>query len=428
MEAATALIRSHVRTLGDRLVIDALTIEDPVAVRLAREREQAGEDPARFVSDAVEIGARVLDREQAGLQADFVKAEFERAAHELEGGFAERSRIVTQAFDARLVELGQTLTRALETHFSDDSVQAVQHRVAKLVEDATSRSREDLLRQFSAADGANPLADFKAASVNTLRDMGRRQDEHLRALREKLAALEVHVERLHGDRAKQLEVAQERDRGTAKGRTYEEAVFAALDAIALAQGDDAQAVGDLRGAGGRKGDVVVELDACAGPARGRIVFEVKTSRLSRPAAVRELDEAREQRGADYAILVVPHEEDVPARLQQLREIGGDKLVVAYDPEDESQLPLEVAYKLARARVLMTRAEDDGIDAGALRDGLAAARGAMDDVRNIKTGLTNASAGIQAARAALETVEKAVRTRLDEIDAVLAASAGASDTP
>ena len=36
--------------------------------------------PAKTVRDAVEIGARVLDREQAAANAEFVKTEFERAA------------------------------------------------------------------------------------------------------------------------------------------------------------------------------------------------------------------------------------------------------------------------------------------------------------------------------------------------------------
>ena len=66
------------RTIGDRLVVDGLVIEDECAVRLVREREEAGADAVRVVADAVEIGARVLDREQAGANAEFVKGELER--------------------------------------------------------------------------------------------------------------------------------------------------------------------------------------------------------------------------------------------------------------------------------------------------------------------------------------------------------------
>jgi hypothetical protein len=83
MEAATPLRKAHVRTLGDRLVVDGLVIEDECAVRLVREREEAGADPVRVVADAVEIGARVLDREQAGANAEFVKGELDKATREV---------------------------------------------------------------------------------------------------------------------------------------------------------------------------------------------------------------------------------------------------------------------------------------------------------------------------------------------------------
>ena len=66
------------------------------------------------------------------------------------------------------------------------------------------------------------------------------------------------------------------------------------------------------------------------------------------------------------MLVVPTEDEVPAKLTSLREFGGDKLVVVYDPE-VGGLALEVGYKLARARVLMARREAAGLDAGALRE-------------------------------------------------------------
>ncbi|MEA2391374.1 MAG: hypothetical protein QOK31_1483, partial [Solirubrobacteraceae bacterium] len=307
MEAATPLHLPQVRTHGDRLVIDALVVDDASAVKLAQERERAGEDPAKLVQDAISIGARVLDREQAGAQADFVRAEFEKQAREVESAFAERAQRVGDELAKQLdgvfgADSGH-LTKALERHFSDDSAGAVQHRVKAVVDEVTRKMRDDLLRQFSSADGQNPLADFKSASVGAIKQMGERQDTRLQSLLEKLAGLEVQVQRLHGEREKQVELAAEQERGTAKGRTYEEAVFAALDAIAVAQGDDADAVGDLKGATRKTGDIVVAIDGCRGPARGRIVFEAKHSKLSKPEALRELERGRAERDAQYAVLV-----------------------------------------------------------------------------------------------------------------------------
>src|SRR5437763_4916893 len=80
MEAATPLRNPSVRTAGgDRVAVDGLLVEDETAARLVREREDAGEDAVALLIDAIEIGARVLDREQTGANAEYVKTEFERA-------------------------------------------------------------------------------------------------------------------------------------------------------------------------------------------------------------------------------------------------------------------------------------------------------------------------------------------------------------
>ena len=102
MEAATPLRHPHVKVIGDVLAIDGLVVEDGCAVRLVREREQNGEDPVKTVLDAVSIGARVLDREQAAANAEFVKTEFERAAGELNVQFSDRARQVAEYFNERV--------------------------------------------------------------------------------------------------------------------------------------------------------------------------------------------------------------------------------------------------------------------------------------------------------------------------------------
>ena len=125
-----------------------------------------------------------------------------------------------------------------------------------------------------------------------------------------------------------------------------------------------------------------------------------------------------QRAADYGVWVVPSEETLPARAPALREIGGDKLFVVYDPEDGSRLALEVAYSLARARVLMAKGGVEGLDAPALRAEVERALGAMDEVRRIKLHLTNAAGGIEQARSVLEGMAERVRAHLAQIGALV----------
>src|SRR3954452_19499190 len=404
-----------------RVIIDNVVVDDPATAAFVDRRMSAGDDPVAVVTDAVEVGARVLEREQAAVDAEFVRNEFAQVSHEVEREFVDRARVVAEFFGTKVDEVfgaeDGRLARELQRLFGAESSVAVQHQLREIMREASAGMRQDLLRQFSSADGANPLADFKAAHLRASREAATRQEAQLEALREQMVGLKLDLAGLRSEREKLAAVDAEAARGTAKGRPYEEAVAEAVEAIALGMGDDCDAVGDFRGGGGRKGDVVVDIDGCSGAARGRIVFEAKNSRRSRKEALVELEAAMAQRAADYGVWVVPSEDVLPARSPALREVGGDKLFVVFDPA-EGSLALEVAYSLARARVLMSKGGVEGLDAPALRAEVERALGAMDEVRRIKLHLTTAACAIESARGVLEGMTERVRGHLAAIDALV----------
>ena len=418
--------------MGDRVAIDGLAVDDECAVRLVREREEHGDDPVRIVLDAIEIGARVLDREQAGANAEFVKAEFEKASRDVQHEFTEQARTIAQFFETQFAsvfgEEDGRLAKELERRFGDGSATSVQNRVREAVADVLVKSREDLLKQFSAADGNNPLADFKAGTIRVLKAAEERQHETQQRLLHQMAELEKQLQALRLEKEKLEEVEAERERGSAKGRTFEEAVAEVVDRIALAQGDVAEAVGDVKEATGKVGDVVVGIDACNGPARGRIVFEAKDRKsLSAPTAFKELDSAIGERSADFAVMVVPSEDRLPAKLQPLREYNGDKLLVALDPDGDS-LGLELAYRLARARVVMKRSDSEGIDIGAVTAASERALAALAEERKIKNQLTGAKTSIDKAAEYVQDMAARVRGLLQEIDALVRPSGEPAPAP
>jgi hypothetical protein len=414
MEAATLLPFAQVSVRHGRLTIDALVVDDEAVVRLARDAT----DPTRFVLDALGVGARVLDREQTSAQTDVVKAEFERMRSE----FTERSKAVADRLDQKVDQAfapGEGhVSRVLARHFGDESSGAVQHKVRAVVTELAGQIREDVRKQFTSTGQDNPIVAIQQASLRVIRDNASQQAERLAAMDARLEAMRVQMSELKAEKEKLESVAAEVQRGTAKGRSYEESVYEALDAISQGQGDDCDAVGDTKGVGGRKGDVVIALDACAGPARGRIVIEAKNSRLSKRQALDELDEAMATRDADYAIFVVPSEDRLPARTHDLREFNGNKLFVVFDPESGARGGLEVAYKLARARVLMARGDTAGIDPAAVRSEVERAFAAMEDVRRVKSQLTQATTYIGEATKIVDTLATNVRGHLGQIDALL----------
>ena len=204
-------------------------------------------------------------------------------------------------------------------------------------------------------------------------------------------------------------------------------MFEAVDAIAQARGDECDAVGDLLGTGGRKGDVLVGVDGAAGPARARIVFEAKNAYVPKNKAVAELEAAMEQRDADYGVWVVPTDELLPGPRRPAARGQRRQAVRRLRPRGGPRLGLEVAYSLARARTLMAEADGEGLDGGALRTEVERALASMDDVRRIKSQLTSATTGIDAARKILDEMADRVRGHLAQIDELVVAGTG-DDTP
>ena len=103
---------------------------------------------------------------------------------------------------------------------------------------------------------------------------------------------------------------------------------------------------------------------------------------------------------------------------ELREYNGDKMIVTFDPDDESLPCLQVAYSLARARVMMTRGGEDEIDTDAIREMTERALQSMEDVRRIKQQLTASKTSIDKAEAIVESMSASVRTHLADIETLL----------
>src|SRR3954453_5110953 len=206
MEAATPLRQASVRTLGERVVADGLVIEDECAVRLVRECEEHGEDPVRLLLDAIGIGARVLDRESAGANADFVRAELEKVTHEFEKVLSSRTGEVSEQLQRKVDEAfgaeSGHVTKAIRRHFSDDSSSAVQNRVRQVVTEALGQVQQSLVHQFSSADAQNPLAEFKAGVVRSVHQAAQQQGQSLRAIEERMAAMQQQMAAMRVEREK----------------------------------------------------------------------------------------------------------------------------------------------------------------------------------------------------------------------------------
>ena len=366
-----AAAAGSVRALDDRLVIERLEVADPRAARLVRERAAAGRPTVETVRKAIEIGSRVLDSEETAANVDYVR-------RELEAGLGELDR----RLGGTLEEGAEAMTQQIAAAFGAERNDSVQAQIREIVTAESRQHREELLRRLGSEDAANPLV-----------------------------AMQVRI----GNKLVEAEAA-----GTRKGLSFEDRVHDAIASIAGARGDLALHTGSAQAeGGGKKGDTLVEIGGCEGTARGRVVFEAKDNQLTKNKAWSELNAAMTARAASFGVLVVAGEDNVPAGREALTEYEGNKLIVAVDRDEPGGLALGVAYRLAVARVAMTRDRDLTVDAVAVRDAAAEAVSTLKQAQAIRSALTGVKTQSDRARDGLDAMVDALESKLAQIDSLVA---------
>ncbi len=410
-----------VRAIGDRLVIECLTVADERAARLVRERAEAGADPAATVAAAIEVGARVLDTEATAANVDYVK-------RELQEGLGALNRELEETLESGNTELAERIANA----FGGDRSDSVQQQIKDLVGADVEKRIGEIMRRLSAEDSTNPLNAVQVRATKAMLEAEERHRGQLAELRESHArearAMQVQIAELREGLGRVFEkqegdarLAEAEEAGTRKGRSFEERVHAALEDLAEARGDVAVHTGDLPGEGGsKKGDTVVEIGAGDGACLGRIVFEDKDRRLSKNAMREELNGALAERQADFAVLVVAGEERIPAGHEEMSEYEGNKLIVAVDPEEPDALGLRLAYRYARLRVLMERESSLEVDAAGVRDAAETASAALKRAQAVRLALSNIDKSSKKAREGVDSMVLDVEAELARIETLIAA--------
>ncbi|MET0730190.1 MAG: hypothetical protein ABWZ03_03275, partial [Solirubrobacterales bacterium] len=404
-----------------------LTVADAGAARVVREQATEGRPPAETVTKAIEIGTRLIESEGTAANVDYVKRELGEGLDELD-----------RRLGGTLEEGAEALSERIAATFGAERNDSVQAQIKEIVTREARQQREQLFSSLTAEDTSNPLNAMQVrigqkileteerhrAEVEKLRESHATQS---RAMQTQVHELKEHLARLLDKDEHELELAEAEAAGTRKGISFEERVHTAIEAIAGARGDVATHTGGERAeGGGKKGDTLIEIGACAGSSQGRIVFEAKDKRLSKNAAWAELNGAMEARAASFAVLVVAGEENLPSGREELTEYEGNKLIVAVDRDQPEGLGLAIAYRLAAARVAMARDRDLEVDAIAVRDTAAEAISLLKQAQAIRSAMTGIKTSSDKARAGLDSMVAALEERLERIDALVAEEAAEAE--
>ena len=440
-QQGSARTLGSVTVTGDEIRIENLVFSDERAADVIRERSSLGASEVELVRRAVEIGLRALQSADTEIEAAYVRSEFDRIAQQVSESFVGRAESIndqlTEIFDSALVSDDSQLQERLAAHseelaeqiaarFDPDRSTAVQHEVKTVVNEQLRL----LLEKLASESETNPLEKIKGEVLRTLERESQSQAERDRATADKLEKLQEELVKLTERETAQEQLAEAEAAGTRKGFAFEDLVHEALEQIANARGDSSRHTGSEQAeGGGRKGDTVVSIGGATRELPvGKIVFEAKDKPLTKPAAWKELDEAMAARAADFAVMVCAGADRIPSRTEELVEYEGNKLFVAVDRENPTGLSLEVAYRLAVARVAMAKDVSLTLDAPAVRDAVSEARRALEQVQTVKTHITQSKNAADKAYEAVGDLGEQVRSQLDRVDELVADGEEPAESP
>ena len=406
-----------VRVDGDHIAVTGLSLYD--AELAAYVSDQPEVDRLAVVERGLKVGLIALRNAGVTLNVDFVAREFERLMHRTDESHDRAAAALDVALRESFGSKDGKLPRTLEKFLGDDGT------LRRLVDDLFDEERRDsaigrmrtLLAGYFDGDGAiiSRMLDPRLAG-SPLHGFRTEMREMLKDVSDRLIRLEAARDAR----------ADERDKGTAKGLDFEDAVEARLDALLGGTGDLVESTGTAVGNSvrSRKGDFLITVDPSW--TRGhsvRVAVEAKSGRVGLAKLCRDLDETRRNRDAVVAVAVY-RAGNAPAGCAPFT-LHGEHIICELDTDDPDDTGFAAAVRVARVLALVAvRDRADVVDAAAVRRDLDGIRTQLDAIAGMKSKLTSISTATGDVRNGLDTMRQGVMDRVISIEGNVADEAAA----
>ena len=228
-------------------------------------------------------------------------------------------------------------------------------------------------------------------------------------------ALLTAIQELKEDLGISKAVDAEHQKGTQKGVEFEEYCGNFISDIAKGYGDKLEATGGTAGliAGNKKGDHVYTIEDTG----KKIVLEMKD--YSRPQSMPKLesymDEAIQNRGAEYGIVVSKRKSGFPQHVGIFQEFGNN-LFVALTTEESEDAELQnelltIALRWARLRL---KQKSGTVDSELIIQKIESAQRNMKKFSNIKTKCTSIKNTSEEISDDLDDLRDLIKADLDDV--------------
>ena len=375
--------------------IESIRITDPTMYTLLASMDTE-EERKNFIEKTLSIGFDVVQIMDQTNRVDYVKSEFERM-----------KTVFDQSFQEVFNDKGK-LNLLLDDYFGSKG--EVTDLLAKHFGDEGSV----LSNLLNHSDDQTPLGKFRKdlEKILDINDENTAFYKLRQCIEEGLVDVKNQIEIRD---ATDTATAEERLKGTAKGRDFQEFLTEITDQIAGPLEDTVSFVGDDTGLVNKVGDVLIQINpAYTKGAEKSIIIEAKNSKINltgKRSFLKELDEAMENRGSEYAIGAV-HENSKHDSVGEFRRFQGNKIIVNI-PEESMPLALEVAYKVARAEIIArVLSGEKGVDTEMVITKVEEIKSKLEVMRATKRSLTTAKDNIDTAYDYLNGMEQEIKECAD----------------
>jgi hypothetical protein len=386
------------------VTIERLKMQDPEFYEIISDQKENLR--TGFVKKALKIGAIALKDIAVVEKIDYVKREFQRLCDELDKVFLHElgEEGMHGELDAIFGETGK-LQQCLDNVFGSNG------RLVRDILDMDNKKspigqlRETIESYFVGKD----------SRVYSMLDP-HMKDSPICCLREELTAKLDGIQKEIEEQIVKKGIIQKTPQ---KGFIFEDTLENFLLQVSKPFGDSVERVSKEKGKlGNLKGDFVIVLnDPMTEGHPPKIVVEAKTGevRLTQKGLVGELDDAIKNREARFAIAVT--ESALSDAIGYYREIEKDKVICAHG---DNGLPLEVAYRVARACILlnMHREGRKQIDTGRICGLIDKISNDLSAVQGIKAKLTSIANTSGKTTEDIEHLEANIRQSLQEMQNLL----------
>lgn len=380
------------------ILIDGLRLVDREVYEVVAGLEET-ERPG-FIIKALRIGFIALRDMMVAGKIDFVKKEFQRLRFDLDRIFQQSLGKEGMKGDLdRIFGDDGKLEDILENLFGKDG------RLVRDILDMNNKNSpigqlREKIEAYFVGRGSEMYNMLDPSNKDS--PMSRLRQDVMDELDRIRSAIEAHV-------AKE-EIIEKTPK---KGFDFEDMLESFLLRISRPFSDSIGRVSKEKGKlGGLQGDFVITVNdpMIRGP-QPRIVIEAKTSRnirLTQKGLLGELDNAMKNREAQLAIAVTK-----TIATDCYREIGADKIICAFE---DNGLPLEVAYRVARTRLLLEKHKEKTteIDIARINGIIIRIRTNLNSVQGIKAKLTKIGNTSETITTDLKSLETNIREGLNEL--------------